>query len=196
MKARLVLLASYFIFTPLFIFSLIFYQLFLFHQDSSFSSKVLGAQTSRVEYSSLPANVQDTAISLVSREARIDVLRTFFARYNSPLEAHAEEIVSSADKYGLDYRLLPAIAMQESTLCQKAPASSHNCWGFGIYGTKKTAFDTYAEAIETISKALAKDYHGQGLIQPEQIMTKYTPSSDGSWAKAVSYVMDRIGAAL
>ena len=37
---------------------------------------------------------------------------------------------------GFDYRLLPAIAMQESTLCRSIPVDSHNCWGWGIYGDK------------------------------------------------------------
>ncbi len=196
MKARLVLLASYFVFTPLFILILILFQTFLYHQHSSSSSRVLGVNTGKVEYRSIPQDTQDTIVTVSSHEARVDVLRQFFARYNSPLEAYVGEIVAAADKYGLDYRLLPAIAMQESTLCLKAPSSSHNCWGFGIYGKKKTAFDSYADAIETISKTLASDYHGKGLIEPDQIMTKYTPSSNGSWAEGVSYVMDRIGASM
>lgn len=197
MKTKLVLLASYFILTPFFIIALIFYQTFLHHQDSRVSANVLGARTGQIEYSSLPDGAEDTTgVVLAPREARVDVLRVFFARYNSPLEGYAEELVDSADKNRLDYRLLPAIAMQESTLCLKAPASSYNCWGFGIYGNKRTAFESYPEAIDTISRALAKDYRGQGLIEPEQIMTKYTPSSDGSWAKAVRYVMERIDASL
>ena len=196
MKTKLVLLASYFILTPIFILALILYQSFLYHQNSAVSGRVLGLTTTKVDYNSVPVAAQDTKIVLAAREARVDVLREFFKRYDSPLLGYADQIVQAADKYGLDYRLLPAIAMQESTLCLKAPADTNNCWGFGIYGKKRTTFDNFSQAIEIISKTLAQDYHGKGLIEPAQIMTKYTPSSNGSWAQGVSYVMDRIALAL
>jgi hypothetical protein len=126
----------------------------------------------------------------------VDALSAFLSRYDSPLLGYAEEIVNAADKYGLDYRLLPAIAMQESTLCEKAPKDSFNCWGFGIYGKKVTRFDNFSHAIETVSKALAEDYHARGLQDPHEIMTRYTPSNSGEWAENVSYVMGRIAASL
>jgi hypothetical protein len=86
--------------------------------------------------------------------------------------------------------------MQESTLCLKAPKGTNNCWGFGIYGKKRTSFDSIADAVEVVSKTLARDYHGKGLVEPAEIMTKYTPSNDGVWARNVSYVMERIEASL
>ncbi|HVT01034.1 MAG TPA: hypothetical protein VHE53_02250, partial [Patescibacteria group bacterium] len=136
MKARLVLLASFFLLTPVFLFSLIFYQVFLSHQNSQ-TTAVLGANTtSGISYQAVPTTEEDTTVTLTSREARVDVLREFFGKYGSPLEAYADDIVTAADKYGLDYRLVPAIAMQESTLCLKAPKDTNNCWGFGIYGKK------------------------------------------------------------
>jgi len=193
---RLVLLAGYFVVTPLFILILIFYQLFLLHQDSQAVAKSLTNDQLKTEFSAVPDKSQGAAHALSAREARIEVLREFFARYNSPLEDFAENVVVTADKYGIDYRLLPAIAMQESTLCLKSPKDLNNCWGFGIYGNKKTSFPSYADAIETISKTLAKDYHGQGLVEPIDIMSKYTPSNTGEWAENVSYVMSRISASL
>ena len=116
----------------------------------------------------------------------------FFKRYNSPLLPYARIVVSDADKYGLDYRLIPAIAMQESTLCKKAPAGSYNCWGFGIYGRKVTKFSNYPEAIDTVTKTLALQYKNNGLETPEEIMAKYTPSSNGSWANSVNLFMNQL----
>jgi hypothetical protein len=78
--------------------------------------------------------------------------------------------------------------MQESTLCKKIPKDSYNCWGFGIYGGKVTRFDNYPEAIHTITKTLAVKYKKDGLHTPEEIMQRYTPSSNGSWAKGVNLV--------
>lgn len=192
---RLFLLGAYFFLTPVFIFLLIFYQIFLYHQNSQVHSKSLG-QNRHIEYSAVPDKVQKATHALSAREARIEVLREFFARYNSPLEDFADHIVATADKYDLDYRLLPAIAMQESTLCKKTPADSYNCWGFGIYGNKVTRFVNFEEAIETVSKTLALNYHAQGLRNPIEIMSKYTPSNTGEWAENVSYVMSRISSSL
>lgn len=119
-------------------------------------------------------------------DLRIVNLKRFFRKYNSTLYDHAEIIVKTADKYDFDYRLLPAIAMQESGLCRVIPNDSHNCWGWGIYGSKVTRFDSYPDAIETVSKGIKKYYIDKGLTTPEQIMAKYTPSSNGSWANGVN----------
>ncbi|OGH17065.1 MAG: hypothetical protein A3C30_02330 [Candidatus Levybacteria bacterium RIFCSPHIGHO2_02_FULL_40_18] len=193
---RLFLLGVYFTMTPLFIFVLIFYQLFLLHQHSNVSGKVLGASTQKVDYQAIPERSSATEIKVSASEARVDVLKQFFGRYNSPLEDYSEFIVQASDKYNLDYRLLPAIAMQESTLCEKAPANSYNCWGFGIYGGKVTRFESFEQAIETIARTLSQNYHAQGLIEPVDIMSRYTPSNTGEWAENVSFVMERISASL
>ena len=100
--------------------------------------------------------------------------------------------MESADKYAIDWRLIPAIAMQESTLCQNIPKNSYNCWGFGIYSGKITRFNNYAEAIETVTKTLARDYkEKRGLEHPEEIVTRDTPGS-GTWADSVNCVLQRI----
>ena len=87
----------------------------------------------------------------------------------------------------MDYRLIPAISIQESNACERIPPGSFNCWGWGIYGGKITRFASYPEAIEAVSKGLKKGYVDQGLTTPDQIMAKYNPSSDGSWANGVNF---------
>jgi hypothetical protein len=129
----------------------------------------------------------------LKKDPRVANLKVFFRKHNSDLYEHTEYIVSISDKYGLDYRLLPAIAMQESTLCRNIPVNSHNCWGWGIYGDKVTRFGSYEEAIETVAKGLKKNYIDHGLVSVEQIMSKYNPSSpNGSWARGVGFIMDSI----
>ncbi len=121
-----------------------------------------------------------------SSDPRVANLKRFFRKYNSPLYDSADVVVNTADKYDFDYRLLPAIAMQESGLCRVIPNDSHNCWGWGIYGTTVTRFESYPVAIETVSKGIKNNYIDKGLTTPEQIMAKYTPSSNGSWARGVN----------
>lgn len=125
-------------------------------------------------------------------DSRVATLKRFFRKYNSPLYDEAEHIVKVADIYQMDYRLIPAIAMQESGLCRAIPINSYNCWGWGIYGNKVTRFSSYTEGIEVVSRGIKKNYLDKGYVTPTQIMEKYTPSSQGSWARGVNYVLDSL----
>jgi len=130
--------------------------------------------------------------SLSAQDARPALVAQFLKKYNSPLIPYAQLLVDKADKYGLDYALIPAMAMQESNLCQKIPDNSHNCWGFGIYGNKVMKFNSYEEAIEAVAKTLKEKYIEDSLTNPDLIMSRWTPSSNGSWSFAVNTFMQDI----
>ena len=179
-----------FLITPLVIFLSIVYLSYSSYKKIGSSS--LGSNNQSVAFAALPDTDNLLEDQISSKDNRVESLRAFLNRYKSPLEPFSTKIVESSEKYNLDFRLLPAIAMQESNLCKKAPQNTYNCWGFGIYGKKVTSFSGYEEAIETVSKTLAKDYNGIGLITPEQIMTKYTPSNNGDWALSVNYFMNQL----
>lgn len=149
-------------------------------------------KTPRVAYAALPPTSGSLKVKIIAQDIRVSIVQDFLKKYKSDLLPYAQEVVSAADKYDLDYRLVPAIAMQESGGCRKAPKDSHNCWGFAIYGKKVTNFDNYKQAIDTVTKTLATEYKAEGLKTPEQIMTKYTPSNNGAWAKAINYFMDQL----
>ena len=119
-------------------------------------------------------------------DGRVANLKSFFRKYGSPLYNEAEIIVKVSDQYQFDYRLLPAIAMQESNLCRVIPHDSYNCWGWGIYGTTVTRFESYEQAIKTVAKGISENYIAKGLVTASMIMEKYTPSSNGSWAYGVN----------
>ncbi len=155
-------------------------------QTPSIVPQVLGASSESSPLQILPEIHGQATTS----DARPVIIKKYLTRYNSPLVPYAETIVQTSDKYSLDYRLLVAIAQQESNLCKKIPENSHNCWGFGIYGTLVTRFDNYPQAMETVAKTLKKQYLDKGLDTPEKIMAKYTPPSQGSWAKGVSQFLD------
>ncbi|HKZ34892.1 MAG TPA: hypothetical protein VJ179_03460 [Patescibacteria group bacterium] len=146
-------------------------------------------------FAALPQAAGDVKSAITTRDARPYIVDQFLRKHNSPLTEHAEYMVQVADAYGFDFRLLPAIAMQESNLGKKLPENSHNAWGYGIYGDNVLGFSDWKSAIDTVAKGLAEDYIGQGLITPEQIMTKYTPASipkGGPWAIGVRYFMDEM----
>jgi hypothetical protein len=125
-------------------------------------------------------------------DARSANLRSFFRKYNSPLYDDAEYIVALSDQYGFDYRLLPAIAMQESNLCKYIPENSYNCWGWGIYGDNVLRFKSYRETMQAVASGIKEHYIDQGLVTPESIMAKYTPPSKGSWSNGVTYFFNML----
>jgi len=135
------------------------------------------------------------ALSTRAKDARAALLKKFLQKYNSPLEPLSDFIVYQADKNSIDYRLIPAIAMQESTGCKFIPDDSFNCWGYGIYGDKVLKFENYELAIERVTSGLKKDYYDKGLNSPQAIMHKYTPPSialGGPWASGVEFFFDQI----
>lgn len=128
-------------------------------------------------------------MSIEGADARQDIVAAFLARYSSPLQPYnhfAKFIVDTADKYDVDYRLIPAIMMQESNLCKAIPEGSYNCLGFGIHARGTLGFASYEESIDRATRELKKNYIDQGLNTPSKIMTKYTPGSNGSWADSVN----------
>ncbi len=184
----------FFVLTPIiFIFTLLFYMQLAFESNPEVVGGVFFKQEHTVAFAALPTLENTYDDEIVSEDARVEIVRQFLASYNSPLEPHAAFIVETAEKYGMDYRLIPAIAMQESNLCKKNRPESFNCWGFGIYGDKYLHFDSYEHGIETVTKTLAVKYKDKhGLASPTQIMSMYTPSSNGSWANGVNFFMDKM----
>lgn len=173
---------------PLFLFFLVLFSLALKYEGNGHISR----QEHKPKFQALPSDTNISSVAIENHDARVEALDAFFAEYNSPLEGKAFHIISEADKNGIDYRLLPAIAMQESTLCKKIIKNSYNCWGFGIYGSKVTKFESYDHAITVITKTLAEKYIGRGLVTPEEIVQKYTPSDTGRWPEVVNMIMTRL----
>ncbi len=188
---KLVLLATFFAAAPL---SLILILTFFLLSSPGQYHTLLGptGRNMTVAYAALPTAQNVVEASISQKDGRVERLREFFASYHSPLEPFAGNIVAEADAYRLDFRLLPAIAMQESGLCRRMPKDSYNCWGFGIYGGKVTRFTDFPEAIHTVTKTLATKYRQNGLDTPEKIMSRYTPSSNGSWAFGVNTFMAQL----
>lgn len=146
-------------------------------------------------YAALPQRYLDSVDSVATSDARAKIVEDFFKRYKSLLSNHSETFIQVADKYSLDYRLLPAIAMQESNGAKKVIKDSQNPFGYGIYGSLVLKFSSWEESIERVGQALREDYLNQGLTSPYAIMTKYTPQSlakGSAWSKGVTSFMEEL----
>ncbi len=146
-------------------------------------------------YAALPKQISQTSDNIKSEDARSKIVENFFNGYKSLLADYGKLFIEVADKYKLDFRLLPAISMQESNGGKKVIEGSHNPFGYGIYENSVIKFASWEEAIESVAKGLRQNYLDKGLNSPAQIMAKYTPpssASGGSWAKGVSSFMTEL----
>jgi len=143
-------------------------------------------------FASLPSEIPTITGVANFSDARSEILKQYLTRYNSPLEPYANYLVTTADKYKIDFRLLTAIAQQESNLCKVIPADSYNCWGWGVHSKGSLGFASFEEGIETVTKGLKEEYIDKGYVTPEQIMSKYTPLSNGSWAYGVNKFLSQM----
>ena len=144
-------------------------------------------------YASLPASSGQVMGTATAADARAVIIEKYLEKYRStmtPYDEVAKTIVTVSDDLGLDWRLLVAIAQQESNLGKKMPEGCNNAWGYGIHSRGTLCFESWKEGIETVGRGLKKKYLDQGLTTPEEIMAKYTPHSDGSWAFGVNQFLE------
>ena len=93
--------------------------------------------------------------------ADVDAIDRFLA--GSPLAGMGNVFVAAAAMYGIDPRLMPAVALWESSICRHQ-AAAFNCWGLtsgaDSYGRLIFRdFDSYEDAIWAVSRT----YGGYGL---------------------------------
>lgn len=141
-------------------------------------------------FASLPSSVSEVTAGAIVADSRAIIVRNYLENYESPLVPYASFIVDTADVYGLDFRLITAIAQQESNLCKKIPPESFNCWGWGIHSEGTLGFDSYEDGITIVTQGLRQEYLDKEFSTVVEIMSKYTPLSDGSWAQGVSDFME------
>jgi hypothetical protein len=107
-------------------------------------------------------------------------------RNNAPLADYAEKFVEVANKYDLDYRLLPAIATVESS-GGKSNFRSYNAWGWG-----NKSFGSFEEGIETVGKGLKTGYIDKGRDTVDEIAPVYCPPNASNWVRSVNQFMIEI----
>jgi hypothetical protein len=125
-------------------------------------------------------------------DARPMLIKKYLERYKSPLVDYSDLIFQISEDYGFEYYWIVAIAQQESNLCKKAPEGTHNCWGYGIHKRGTLGFDNYEIAIKSFAEYLKREYFDKGFNTPEEIMKKYCPSSNGSWAAGVNQFINEL----
>jgi len=113
---------------------------------------------------------------------KIEKIRRYLERRNSPLAQYAEEFVKASHEYGIDYRIVASISIIESGGGKKN-FRPYNAWGWG-----KRGFESWTEGIWAVSKGIGK-YYSLGATTPKLISVSYCPPNAENWARNVQGVM-------
>ncbi len=89
------------------------------------------------------------------RQQKAEAINTYFKERSMPLNGTGMTFVLVAEKYGLDWRLLPAIGIRESS--GGKAACGYNPFGWG--SCKLSNFSSYEQAIEAVGKNLGGGNH-------------------------------------
>lgn len=132
------------------------------------------------------STVVSSAIESKKLDKRAEILAKYLAKFDSPLQNHAQDFVDAANKYNLDWKLVASIAGVESTFGKAIPGG-YNGWGWGVYGTQAIYFNSWTDGIFTVSKGLRENYLDKGLTDPFSINKVYAASP--TWGSKVTYFM-------
>lgn len=85
-----------------------------------------------------------------SDDYRPDRIESYFSRHDMPLSGHGQIFVDVADHYDLDWRLLPAIAVRESSGGKHMQLNNPFGWG-----SAKIPFVTLDDAIWEVGRNIS-----------------------------------------
>jgi hypothetical protein len=117
-------------------------------------------------------------------DPRLNALRKFFHTVDCPLGPVADVFVAEADSHNLDWRLLPSLAIIESSGGKASRGNNIFGWANG-----HAAFPTLGAAIHHVARTLSdgKGYRNKSLLG---ILRTYNPNA--GYAEKVQSVMAQI----
>lgn len=149
----------------------------------------LGVAPDKILASENSTSSNDASDEIISRklDKEAQILQKYLAKFNSPMQDHAQDFIDAAKLYNLDWKMLPAIAGVESTFGKHIPGG-YNAYGWGVYGTNVIYFESWTDGIYTVAKGLREGYLNKGLMEPYAINRVYAASP--TWGKNVTYFMN------
>jgi hypothetical protein len=117
-------------------------------------------------------------------DPRFRILKRFFTKTDCPARHYAQVFIEAADRYDLDWRLLPSLSFIESTGGKAARNNNLFGWDGG-----KAQFPTPTASIHTVGYRLANSslYKDKDL---DGLLNTYNP--DTEYAERVKSVMRQL----
>jgi hypothetical protein len=107
----------------------------------------------------------------IPQDMRPAKLEKFFKAYQCPAPYYIDDYLRAADAYAIDYRLLPAVSVREST-CGQYGEAVNNRWG---WDSARTEFDSVESGIDFIADRLSQSDYYQGKSTEQKLFT-YNPN--------------------
>lgn len=123
-------------------------------------------------------------------DKKVSNIEKFLESRKSPLAEKARYLALMANKFGIDYRIVAAISIIESSGGTRL-YRRYNAWGWG--GSKGIHFENWEHSIYVVSKGLGQNYYARGATTPEQIAPAYNPHTPNEWSAKVRLTMNQIG---
>ena len=138
----------------------------------------------------------DQKAQTITLENKALAIDTYFKEHDMPLAGMGKKMVEEAENNGLDWRLVAAISVNEST-GGKFACKTVKFNPFG-WGSCKIGFDSYDDAIETVARNLGgnepKTAHHYDGKTTEEILDSYNPHEIApKYIKQMKSIMDDIG---
>lgn len=150
------------------------------------STLVIPSSVGQADIAPLSRQIITPELQTKEVDPRTKILSAYFAKYNSPLQYHAQDFIDAADTYGVNWKLVPAIAGVESTFGKNS--YGYNAWGWGIYGDQRLNFSSWRKGIFTVTEGLKEDYINRGYTDPFAMNRRYAASK--TWGSRVNYFMN------
>jgi len=133
------------------------------------------------------ASVTPDSLDRVKDERHVK-LETFFQSFGCPAPYHVKEYLGAADTYAIDYRLLPAISVLESTcgIYQR----ENNRWG---WASARKGFSSFRAGLEYIAHQLAEGRYYKNKTLEEKVHM-YNPRPQ--YARLLDSLMRKIDGGL
>ena len=143
-----------------------------------------GARAVVLGLTACAAVASDSTLPARNLDPRGPKLEAFFKAYDCPAPLHVEEYLRAADSHALDYRLLPAISLVESTC--GAFERMNNRWG---WDSVQSGFPSVPAGIDYITEQLAEGPQYRGKTVKEKLFT-YNPYK--AYVRQVERLMQQI----
>lgn len=124
-------------------------------------------------------------------------IEEFFNSYGSPLALYAKDFFKASKSMQLDYRLLPAISMVESTGGKATPScADYNPFGWSDSSSpcNYRQFENFSEAITTVAKGIGRGKSYAEFRETKKISDiakKYNPGNSEKWARDVEFFINK-----
>lgn len=133
----------------------------------------------------IPIQAQEITVIVDDRASRIDA---YYQSHDMPLFGYGKKMVAEADKNEIDWRLIPAISVRESSggihKCKSVPNSHLG------YGSCKIGFESTEQEIELVAAKLGKGKYYAGKSTEEKLRTYNPPSVLPAYPQQVMKIME------